>query len=170
MWSLTRSTNRGTCGATGPPQGWRFVTVIATIGALGFAAVAQAQTVPGGFCPVAEVRVNGVPGSMLREKLWEYRQDKPPAHPVFGSVDMACWFVADAIPIDIAKRAWFAVGSRGSPAVATQSVLEFADAQTVSSTSGVGVTHEGLAIFGNVSPNHDCVFAVYVWSETCPHR
>lgn len=173
MWSLTRSNNRGICGATSPyPKGRRnrLVVTIATIGALGLAAAAEAQSVPGGFCPVTQVRVDGVPGSILREKLWEYKQDKPPAHPVFGYVDMECWIVSDAVPIDIAKRVGFAVGSRGSPALATQSILEFADQQTVSSTSGVGVTREGLAIFGNVAPEHDCVFAVHVWSETCPRR
>jgi hypothetical protein len=143
--------------------------ILAAIGVLGLATMAQAETIQGNFCPIAHVRVNGAAGSLMREKLWEYKGEKAPFHPVFGWVDLACWNTAGAVPIDIAKRAWFAAsGPEG--AVGSQTRIQFADPQTVSSQSGVGITAEGTAIMGTVFPGHDCVFAVQVWSETCPPR
>src|SRR6516165_8355272 len=51
----------------------RLAAVIATVGALALGGLAQAQTAPqeqttpGSFCPVAQLRINGVPGKVLKE-------------------------------------------------------------------------------------------------------
>lgn len=140
---------------------------VAFFGALG--ATADAQSMSGSFCSVAQLRVNGAADSNLRDKLWEYTDDKPPLHPVLGWVEMECRMRSDAVPLDIAKRVWFSVARRGGPPM-DQSILELSDEGTMSPISAVGVTHEGLALFYNVTPGHDCVFTVQIWSETCPKR
>jgi hypothetical protein len=163
-----------------PPRRRNFAAVIATIGTLAFGAAVQAQTVPqeqttpGSFCPVAQLRVNGVPGKVLKEELWAYKEATSPNYPVFGSVEMLCANTGIVAPIDIAKRVWFAVvGPPNAPA--KEARIRFKETETVNSQSSVGVVAgdgpaKRLTLIGNVSPGHDCVFVVSVWSESCSRR
>ena len=141
-------------------------TLAAAVGILSIGTSAQAQIRTGSFCPVAHVRVDGSPDTALRGKLWEYTGERAPAHPVFGWVDLVCWTTIDAVPFDIAKRTWFGISRRGGPP-STESILEFSDPQLMSGVSGVGITHEGMSMYYEVLPGHDCVFDVHVWGESC---
>jgi hypothetical protein len=130
---------------------------------------AIAHSATGGFCRAGHFRLDGAAGTVRKQALWTYKEGTAPYHPIFGWVDLACWNTGGEVPIDIAKRSWFAVaGPEGGAASAA--AIHFANSHTMSGRSSGGVTAEGVTLYGSVGPGHDCVFEVRVWQDACPDR
>lgn len=147
--------------------------LVATIGgALLFATVGpgSADDVRGGICKVGEARISNLGQGMLKRKLWEYQETKLPVSPVMGWIDIGC---ADrGVPTsstqDFGKRIWFNLAGPEGGQV-KEGKLSVSDPEINTGVRGdAGISIEGLAIYGVITPQHDCIYEVSVWSDRCP--
>jgi len=152
----------------GKTRAIRWVPALAFLCSFSMVGIAAAEQIPGGFCKVAEFRVNNAQKEMLHEKLWEYTEAKVSPNPVLGWVEVAC---ADSgssrSPLqDFGKRIWFNIApAEGGPADVPK--FTFSESPLTSKVGDVGIGVHGTALYGEIAPRHDCAFTVAIWSEKC---
>lgn len=137
--------------------------LLVTIGA------ASAAEVEGGFCKVAEARLSNTGDALIQKKLWEYKGEKLPAAPVMGWIDIGCADVGEPRSVlqDLGKRVWFNVsGPEG--AGREQGQLSVSDPNITGLQGDAGLVIRGLALYGLITPKHDCAYQVSVWQASCP--
>ncbi len=145
--------------------------VIGAVALIGTASLANAGEVTGGICKVTEARISNSDDALEQKKLWEFKGETLPNDPVMGWIDIGCTDRGEPRSVlqDLGKRVWFNVSG---PAGATpdKGQLSVSDPNLSGLQGDAGIVIRGLAIYGLITPKHDCIYQIAVWKDHCDNH